>query len=38
VTNGTVVEPRNFYGYTLDPAANVPAIVSQGAGVGRLGF
>jgi pectate lyase len=22
--------------YTLDPAANVPAIVSQGAGVGRL--
>jgi pectate lyase len=32
-----VVEPRTYYAYTLDPAANVPAIVSAGAGVGRIG-
>jgi pectate lyase len=38
VTNGTVVEPGNFYSYTLTPAANVPALVSQNAGTGRLGF
>ena len=36
VTAGTVAEPRNFYSYTLDPAANVPSLVSQGAGVGKL--
>ncbi|GIF44141.1 pectate lyase family protein [Actinoplanes xinjiangensis] len=32
---GTVTEPRTFYPYTLDPAANVPALVTAGAGVGR---
>jgi pectate lyase len=32
---GTVTEPRTFYSYTLDPAANVPALVTAGAGVGR---
>ncbi|HEU4325716.1 MAG TPA: pectate lyase, partial [Roseiflexaceae bacterium] len=36
-TGGTVVEPRSYYSYTLDPVANVPAIVMQGAGVGKIG-
>ncbi|MFM9453959.1 pectate lyase family protein [Streptomyces europaeiscabiei] len=36
-TNGTVTEPRTFYSYTLDPAANVPALVRAGAGIGRIG-
>lgn len=35
-TRGTVVEPRTYYPYTLDPAANVPAIVAAGAGVGKI--
>ncbi|GII81681.1 pectate lyase [Sphaerisporangium rufum] len=35
-TAGTVVEPRTYYSYPLDPAANVPAIVEAGAGVGRI--
>ena len=33
---GTVVEPRTFYAYTLDDAAGVSAIVTAGAGAGRL--
>jgi pectate lyase len=33
---GTVTEPRTFYSYTLDPTANVPAIVTAGAGVGKI--
>jgi pectate lyase len=32
---GTVVEPRTYYSYTLDPAASVPALVQAGAGAGR---
>ncbi|MFM9694423.1 pectate lyase family protein [Streptomyces europaeiscabiei] len=36
-TNGTVTEPRTYYPYTLDPAANVPALVRAGAGTGRIG-
>ncbi|MFD9445533.1 polysaccharide lyase family 1 protein [Streptomyces sp. NPDC060006] len=36
-TNGTVVEPRTYYPYTLDPAADVPSLVRAGAGVGKLG-
>jgi pectate lyase len=32
---GSVTEPRTFYSYTMDPAANVPALVTAGAGVGR---
>jgi len=36
VVVGTVREARDFYGYNLDPAANVPAIVSAGAGTGRI--
>jgi pectate lyase len=35
-TRGSVVEPRTYYSYTADPAANVPAIVTAGAGVGKL--
>ncbi|MFC0105409.1 pectate lyase family protein [Kibdelosporangium aridum] len=33
---GSVVEPRTYYQYTLDSAANVPAIVRDGAGTGRI--
>ncbi|KOU66806.1 pectate lyase [Streptomyces sp. MMG1533] len=35
--NGTVIEPRTYYSYTLDPAADVPSLVRAGAGVGKLG-
>ncbi|PRY02426.1 pectate lyase family protein [Allonocardiopsis opalescens] len=35
-TLGTVVEPRTYYSYTPEPAANVPAAVRAGAGVGRI--
>lgn len=35
-TAGTVVEPRTYYPYPLDDAASVPAIVTAGAGVGRI--
>jgi pectate lyase len=34
--NGTVLEPRTFYGYTLDSPATIPSIVPAGAGVGRI--
>jgi pectate lyase len=33
---GTVTEPSTYYAYTLDPAANVPALVTAGAGVGKI--
>ncbi|MFF6780562.1 polysaccharide lyase family 1 protein [Streptomyces sp. NPDC012510] len=36
-TNGTVTEPRTYYGYTLDPVANVPALVRAGVGIGKIG-
>lgn len=36
VVVGTVREARDFYAYTPDPAANVPALVSAGAGTGRI--
>ena len=36
VTSGSVEEARNYYSYTLDNAANVPAIVTAGAGVGKI--
>ncbi|MER7401591.1 right-handed parallel beta-helix repeat-containing protein [Streptomyces sp. NPDC000070] len=36
-TNGSVTEPRTFYSYTLDSAANVPSLVRAGAGVGKIG-
>ena len=35
---GTTADPRFYYGYAPDPAADVPSIVIQLAGVGRLGF
>ncbi|WDZ82444.1 pectate lyase family protein [Micromonospora cathayae] len=35
-TAGTVVEPRTYYPYTVDPPATVPATVSAGVGVGRV--
>jgi pectate lyase len=35
-TAGTVQEPRTFYPYTLDNAADVPRIVRAGAGVGKI--
>jgi pectate lyase len=35
---GTVQEPSAFYSYVLDNPADVKAIVTQGAGVGKLGF
>jgi pectate lyase len=36
VAVGTVQEPSQFYSYTLDNAADIPAIVSAGAGTGKL--
>jgi pectate lyase len=38
VVGGAVIEPRTFYGYVLDDAADVRALVAQGVGVGRLRF
>ena len=35
--NGTVVEPRTFYPYTVDDPAGVPAAVRAGAGAGVIG-
>jgi pectate lyase len=35
-TRGSVVEPRTYYPYTLDPASAVPTIVPAGAGVGKI--
>ncbi|WP_117208223.1 pectate lyase family protein [Allorhizocola rhizosphaerae] len=37
VTAGSCTsQPRDYYSYTLDPAANIPALVSAGAGVGKI--
>jgi pectate lyase len=35
--NGTVTEPRTYYSYTLDPAADVPSLVRAGVGIGKIG-
>ncbi|MCP2165359.1 pectate lyase family protein [Goodfellowiella coeruleoviolacea] len=35
-TKGSVGNPGSYYSYTLDSAANIPSIVSAGAGVGKL--
>jgi pectate lyase len=32
-----VPEPRQFYSYSLDPAANLPTIIPAGAGAGKVG-
>jgi pectate lyase len=37
-TRGSVVEPSSYYRYTLDSASNIPTIVRNGAGVGKLGL
>jgi pectate lyase len=34
---GSVPEPSGYYAYTLTPTAQVPAVVTAGAGVGRVG-
>ncbi|WP_203914270.1 pectate lyase family protein [Rhizocola hellebori] len=33
---GTVANPASFYGYTLTPTGQVPAVVTAGAGVGKI--
>jgi pectate lyase len=35
-TRGSVTEPRTYYSYTADRAADVPTIVPAGAGVGKV--
>ncbi|MEV4115510.1 right-handed parallel beta-helix repeat-containing protein [Nonomuraea sp. NPDC049695] len=35
-TAGTVVEPRTYYSYTVDPPQGVPSAVRAGAGYGRI--
>jgi pectate lyase len=37
-TGGTVFEPSTFYSYSLDPAANVPALLTSYAGSGKYDF
>ncbi|GIH09560.1 hypothetical protein Rhe02_76270 [Rhizocola hellebori] len=36
VTSGSVEEASNYYSYTLDNAASIPATVAAGAGVGKI--
>jgi pectate lyase len=33
---GNAFNPRGFYNYTLDAAANIPTILTQGAGAGKV--
>lgn len=33
---GNAFNPRSYYNYTLDPAANLPTILQQGAGAGKI--
>lgn len=35
-TSGTVADPRSFYSYTVDNPNNIPTIVRNGAGVGKI--
>jgi pectate lyase len=35
-TRGTVADPRASYAYTADPASAVPALVTAGAGTGKI--
>ena len=37
-TAGTTADPRTYYNYAPDPAVNVPSLVIQLAGMGKLGF
>ncbi|HSD36769.1 MAG TPA: hypothetical protein VLC92_04630 [Rhodocyclaceae bacterium] len=36
VQNGQGFNPKTYYSYTLDPAASIPTIVKNGAGVGKI--
>jgi pectate lyase len=36
VQTGTAFNPRSYYSYTLDPGVNIPTIVSQSAGAGKI--
>ncbi|QQQ79949.1 pectate lyase [Saccharothrix sp. 6-C] len=36
VVGGAVTDPRTYYQYALDPPANVKALVTQGAGTGKV--
>jgi pectate lyase len=38
VGGGSVVEPSDYYGYSLQNASDIKTIVTQGAGVGKIGF
>jgi len=38
VVGGTVREPSDFYGYSLQNASDIKTTVMQGAGVGKIGF
>jgi pectate lyase len=38
VTGGTVQDPATYYSYTLDDPADVPALVTAGAGTGTIGI
>jgi pectate lyase len=38
VVGGSVVEPSDYYGYSLQNASDIKTIVTQGAGVGKIGF
>jgi pectate lyase len=35
-TNGTVGDPSSYYSYSLDDPNNIPSIVRNGAGVGKI--
>jgi pectate lyase len=36
VNTGDAFNPASYYSYTLDPAANIPGIVTGGAGAGKI--
>ena len=38
VVGGSVVEPSDYYGYSLQNASDIKTVVTQGAGVGKIGF
>jgi len=37
-SGGRVVEPSDYYGYSLQNASDIKTIVKQGAGVSKIGF
>jgi pectate lyase len=38
VVGGSVVEPSDYYGYSLQNASEIKTIVTQGAEIGKIGF